>query len=232
MRRALVLLVLGACGGDDGVDPCASIAGTCLAIRVESPSIDHVDELELDILHADLHDTVAVPTGGEVSLPLLTAIALRPTPAGPTRIDVVAAGLLDGAVLGTAHGSNTLGPDQHGVLALSLAPPPGCDLGTYYCGGVELSGAVDTVYECTATVPTARGRCPGQCVAHPTLGDTCAGVGGTCIQGGLYCGGDKLDGDPSTLYECSAAGTGINPEPCARGCVVAPPGSDDACRVP
>lgn len=222
--------LLGACGGDPDVDPCASIAGTCLAVGVDSPSIDRIDELQLDILYGTLHDTLALPA--DAALPVATAIALEPTPGGPTRVDVVAAGLLADAVLGTAHASITLGPDQHGAVTLTLTAPPGCDLGTYYCGGVELSGAPDTVYACTAGVPTARGRCPGQCVDHPTLGDTCAGVGGTCVAGGFYCGGDKLDGDPSTLYECSATGTGINPEPCPLGCIVAPAGSDDACREP
>lgn len=234
-RAAAIALTLAACGDgvdDIVIDPCAPLSTTCLTVRIDSPTVERVDGLKLDISYGDLHDTVDVPTGGAAALPLVTSIELLPTAAGPTRIDVVAAGLLAGAVAGTAHAQSTLGPDQHGEILLELAPPPGCDVGTYYCGGVELDGATDTVYECTADVPIARGRCPGQCVAHPTLGDTCAGVGGACVPGGFYCGGDKLDGDPSTLYECGANGTGINPEPCALGCVVEPDGSDDRCREP
>ena len=44
----------------------------------------------------------------------------------------------------------------------------------------------------------------------------------------MYCGGDKLDGDPQTLYVCMA-GAGTSPQRCAAGCVVRA-GNDDACR--
>jgi hypothetical protein len=60
-------------------------------------------------------------------------------------------------------------------------------------------------------------------------GDTCAGVGGTCVETGLYCGGDKVDGDPSSLYRCTS-GAGAFVMECANGCVIGSPGHDDACR--
>jgi hypothetical protein len=49
-------------------------------------------------------------------------------------------------------------------------------------------------------------------------------AGASCFVGGLYCGGDKIGGDPST-------GTGAPAvvRHCASGCAVHP-GSDDACR--
>jgi len=47
---------------------------------------------------------------------------------------------------------------------------------------------------------------------------------------GDYCGGDKVSsGDPDTLYTCAGAGTPTAAEPCAYGCRVAPPGTDDYC---
>ncbi len=55
--------------------------------------------------------------------------------------------------------------------------------------------------------------------------------GGTCVQGGLYCGGDKVIGDPGTLYECNGPGTPTVVEKCASGCMVNP-GSDDSCKTP
>lgn len=59
--------------------------------------------------------------------------------------------------------------------------------------------------------------------ARPSL------AGGGCYPGGFYCGGDKLVGDPQTLYKCKASGAPELVQKCARGCTVNPPGRDDAC---
>lgn len=50
-----------------------------------------------------------------------------------------------------------------------------------------------------------------------------------CQPGGLYCGGDKLEGDPNTLYRCTTSGPIIRGA-CAAGCEVRP-GRDDRCRA-
>lgn len=52
---------------------------------------------------------------------------------------------------------------------------------------------------------------------------------GSCVVGGSYCGGDKLAGDPDTLYRCNADGTGTVIRKCENGCSVNP-GRDDSCR--
>ena len=77
-------------------------------------------------------------------------------------------------------------------------------------------------------VPEARGVCAGGCLIRPAKGDTCAGAGGTCVDTGRYCGGDKLDGDPQTLYKCQA-GSGVVSKTCPNGCQVNP-GTDDTCK--
>ena len=51
---------------------------------------------------------------------------------------------------------------------------------------------------------------------------------GPCTDGGLYCGGDELDGDPQALYRCQA-GVGVRVEVCAAGCVIET-SRDDHCR--
>jgi GH25 family lysozyme M1 (1,4-beta-N-acetylmuramidase) len=51
-----------------------------------------------------------------------------------------------------------------------------------------------------------------------------------CIEGGLYCGGDKLEGNENTLYRCQADGSAKKVEDCARGCGVRS-GQNDACRT-
>jgi hypothetical protein len=58
--------------------------------------------------------------------------------------------------------------------------------------------------------------------------DRCRGAGG-CVAGSLYCGGDKVSGDPSTLYRCTGGSAGTVVEACARGCSVNA-GANDSCR--
>jgi len=53
-------------------------------------------------------------------------------------------------------------------------------------------------------------------------------VADPCIPGGAYCGGDKVTGDPSTLYRCGAQGVGYARGACVFGCTVGV-GRDDAC---
>jgi hypothetical protein len=52
-----------------------------------------------------------------------------------------------------------------------------------------------------------------------------------CPQGaGLYCGGNGVTGDTSTLYRCSAGGLAVT-EVCAAGCETMPDGENDRCRA-
>lgn len=51
--------------------------------------------------------------------------------------------------------------------------------------------------------------------------------GGSCVVGGFYCGGDKVTGDPDTLYKCTEDGR-TKVRECSHGCEVQS-GKDDAC---
>jgi hypothetical protein len=53
--------------------------------------------------------------------------------------------------------------------------------------------------------------------------------GASCFVGGSYCGGDKIGGDPSTLFRCTGTGAPAVIRHCANGCAVRS-GQDDACR--
>ena len=228
MTRAWWLAVLVACGGDD--DPCANIDGACIALRVTSASVDAIDQLELDVLYGDSHGTSAAQPsgGGTVELPLQIAIAITVEAAVP--VGVVAAGKLAGNVLGTGAASTELAPGAHVALTIELAPPADCVAGGRYCGGDKLAGDPETLYQCNGGgVPLARGRCTHGCVVRPTQDDVCDGGPETCVEGGYYCGGNELDGDPQTLYRCLNS-VATDPMPCANGCEIAAAGTDDRCR--
>ena len=224
MRVALVCL-LAACGTDG---PCDDRDGACIALTVEG-DIGRIDQLELDLLYGGLHRTTSTrPSGGGTTgTPLEVAIEIEIS--GATTVGIVAAGKLSGNVLGTGSVTAELDTDRHTALAIVLATPDDCTPGALYCGGDKVAGDPKTLYQCNGGgVPLARGVCLGECTIRPADDDTCRGVGGTCVDGSDYCGGDKLDGDPQVLYRCSG-GVGINPRLCSDGCAVRA-GDDDICR--
>ena len=227
-RLVLAILVLASCGADD--DPCAG-AATCVRIDVASATIATIDQLELDVLYGARHATTTTqaPGGRTTKLPLATAIVLDVDGTAEIAVGVVAAGKLGAGVLGTGAASVSVAPGAHAAIALELSPIEACDAGGFYCGGDRLAGDPQTLYQCNAGgVPIARGRCADGCVVRPTDDDACRASAGTCSDGGQYCGGDKLDGDPQSLYVCDH-GVGTARVACADGCVVRP-GNDDVCR--
>jgi hypothetical protein len=60
-------------------------------------------------------------------------------------------------------------------------------------------------------------------------GDGTTNAGASCFVGGLYCGGDKIGGDPSTLFRCTGTGAPAVVRHCTSGCAVHT-SSDDACK--
>jgi len=216
-----------ACSDDD---PCAG-ADTCVRLDVDSATVARIDQLELDVVYGARHATITTQAaGGHVTdLPLSTAIVLEGAGSEPISVGIVAAGKLGASVLGTGAASTTVAPGRHATVEVELSPAPDCNAGAHYCGGDMLAGDPRTLYQCNAGgVPIARGLCPGDCLVRPGKDDVCSGVGGACRDGGSYCGGDKLDGDPRTLYVCMA-GVGTAPKLCADGCVVRA-NDDDVCR--
>ena len=230
MIRALVaavaVVVVTGCTDDD---PCAG-KSTCVRVDVRSEVVARIDQLELDIVYGDRHATTTTQAAGgrTTSLPLSTAIVLEVPGSAPISVGVVAAGKLGASVLGTGAGSTALAPHGHATVELELTPAADCSAGALYCGGDRLAGDSRTLYQCNAGgVPLARGACSAGCLVRPGKDDVCDAQG-TCRDGGSYCGGDKLVGDPQTLYVCMA-GVGTAPKPCADGCVVHA-SDDDACR--
>jgi hypothetical protein len=233
VAAALGLAAGAACSDDD---PCAG-AATCVRLDLAAAApISRIDQLELDVVYGDRHATTTTQAAGgrTTQLPLATAIVLdlaagEPAAGDPVRVGVVAAGKLGASVLGTGAGSTMILPRHHAEIAIELSPTADCNAGAFYCGGDQLAGDPDTLYQCNAGgVPIARGACSYGCQARPAHDDVCRGGGGTCVDGSRYCGGDKLDGEPQTLYVCMA-GAGVTPQRCPAGCMIRA-GNDDVCR--
>lgn len=122
--------------------------------------------------------------------------------------------------------------NEAGADAPSGASPDACVAGGAYCGGDRVVGAADTLYRCVADGgSTLLKKCASRCIRDAGQGDgaLCAPPATACKVGGAYCGGDKLDGDPSILYRCVASGAPTILERCAHGCRVMASGVDDAC---
>jgi hypothetical protein len=229
-RAALAAAFLAACGaGDDAADPCVTAAGTCLAIDVRSDTVTRIDQLDLDILYGIRHAVAHTQLDGgrAASLPVATSIVFDDATA--VEVGVVAGGKLAGSLLGTGAASATLAADEHARVTITLAEVATCQDAAFYCGGDQLAGDPATLYQCDAgAVPQARGRCAFGCTINAAADDECAAGPDTCVEGGFYCGGNKVAGDPRTRYRCTA-GAGVVDRVCPDACVIAPPGTDDDC---
>jgi len=240
VSRAAWLLVPLVALGCSGVDPCDGVAGACLAVHVTSATVRDIDRLDVAVTVGAVHGSATTARTGATSLPAVTAIELGSSITAPVDVHVAIDAERGGAVVGSGTAATVLGPGQHGSVEVRLGAPvdggapdlagPACFPGGFYCGGDKLAGDPGTLYRCDApSPPTVRGVCTYGCILRPGLDDTCRGGGGVCTTGGFYCGGDKLDGDPQTLYKCQADGTGAVAKTCPNGCQINP-GTDDTCR--
>jgi len=253
MRTAVaVALCIAGCAGE----PCDGLAGTCVSVHVaSSPTVSVVDRLDFLITFGPNHGSasVAVPSG---QLPVGTAVELGELGMPSATVRVIVHGEQAGSLVGAGEGSVTLADGAHTALHLSLGPeePPDlatgdaapgdaatdgdagpvqtqtCMPGGLYCGGDQLAGASNSLYRCVAGAPPElRGACANGCVVRPGLDDACYGGGAACVVNGLYCGGDKVTGDPRTLYRCTSSGVPAPVMLCPNACVVVA-GADDKCQ--
>jgi hypothetical protein len=222
---AAVAGVLAACSD---ADPCAG-ATTCVRLDVSSAFIETIDQLELDVVYEGLHATTTTGTAGDpVGLPLALSLTLD-LPSSPLiHIDLVAAGRLDGRVLAADVASTTVQQGTHAAIDIFLEPIEPCTETALYCGNINGPlGEGQTLYRCTGGIPIFYARCSSGCFPHSGVGGECVGLG-RCRDGGTYCGGHALDGDPNVLYVCQSF-DGITPRLCPHGCLVHGDG-DDACQ--
>jgi hypothetical protein len=227
LAGAAVAGFLAACSNIN-MDPCAG-AATCVSLDVDSLFVESIDQLELDVVYADLHATTTIGMAGTpVSLPLAIPLTLDLPKSPLIQIELVAAAKLRGALLGAGAASTTVQQGYHGALRIFVEPVDPCTEGAVYCGGtIGILRDGQTLYRCTGGVPIFYARCSSGCSPHFEAQGECFG-GGLCRDGGAYCGGHVLDGDPSTLYVCMRF-EGTTPTQCPNGCLVRGDG-DDACK--
>ena len=128
----------------------------------------------------------------------------------------------------SSSGSSTPAGEDSGIDGASS----GCTVGGLYCGGHGVNGATNLLLRCTGgTAGTVVMKCATSCIAiGPGGSDGCSKPADDCVNGGAYCGGDKVNGDPDTLYRCGSNQSTSVITRCSKGCIVMPPGQDDACR--
>ena len=216
--------LLAACSSGD---VCAG-AATCIQLEVDSLGVHAIDQLELDVVYAGVHATTTTGTSGEqVELPLALPIVINLPNVPVIDIDVIAAGRLRRSVIGVDAASTHVQQGYHEMLRVFLFPVSPCTEGALYCGGTSgVLADITSLYRCIEGVPIFYARCGRGCTSYLTDQGECVG-GGLCRDGGTYCGGHVLDGDPGVLYVCSDF-DGTAPQPCPRGCLVRGDG-DDAC---
>lgn len=120
----------------------------------------------------------------------------------------------------------TDGGSQDSAADGADAPARGCTSGEVRCGGHRLAGDPGILYRCDDDGgSTQLSVCMYGCIVSASASDKC----GVCAAGSPYCGGDKIPGDPRTLYRCNGDGTTTVIEICPTSCVVRP-GQNDICN--
>ncbi|MFT3697835.1 MAG: hypothetical protein QM831_32140 [Kofleriaceae bacterium] len=117
---------------------------------------------------------------------------------------------------GTHHETMTTGAgatDLPLVTAITLAPDGATTAGVVAAG--KLSGNTLGTAAGSSSLPTGTIELV---LVEPE----------PCVAGSNYCGGDKVAGDPSTLYECNGGGVPHAIKVCSNGCTVNI-GNDDTC---
>src|SRR6185312_5116790 len=100
-----------------------------------------------------------------------------------------------------------------------------------YCGGDYIQGDANTLYRCSGGSLSIEQSCDNGCQSMPSgQDDLCAPPASACAgyNDGLYCGGDYIQGDSSTLYRCTGGSLSVE-QVCASGCEVMANGTNDRC---
>jgi len=209
-------------------DRCGA-ATTCVNVEVNGYPFKEIDQLTFDVVYGTRHANTTIDAGGAISLPTSVPLTFALTDPALIDVELIAAGKLGGRVLGADARSIQLQLGDQISATLLLFSIRACTEGAVYCGGTgDIIAESQTLYRCTGGLPVYYARCAEACSPHFTDHGECVGLG-LCSDGGHYCGGNKLDGDPSTLYVCKDFDA-TAPVLCPSGCVIRGGDGSDACR--
>jgi hypothetical protein len=218
--RALVAAAIAGCAVACSLRPGDSCPETSRCIELELDAIPShtIDQVTLDVVYGGVHDTLTIDAvGGAIRLPTTIPLTFDVADTSLLEIGIIAAGKLNGRVVGADARSTRLQQGDHDSLLMLLFAVEPCTETAVYCGGtLGLQADFQTLYRCTGGLPTYYARCSTGCFERTGQPAQCFGLG-PCVDGGTYCGGNKLDGDPNTLYVCKDR-VGTAPRLCPNGC--------------
>jgi photosystem II stability/assembly factor-like uncharacterized protein len=129
------LLVAGGCG-TVASDPCKGVAGTCVALTVQSSTVTAVDSLHILASGALTGDQTS--SGGRANLPIVVALKLPSGVSG--ELDLHVDGVLTAAIVGSCDTSATVTDGQHTTLVCTLVGPDNGSIDMSMGGGDDLTG--------------------------------------------------------------------------------------------
>ena len=202
---------------------------TCVDLEVDGYPFNEIDQLTFDVVYGTRHANTTIDAGGAISLPTSVPLTFALTDPTPIDVSLIAAGRLGGHVLGADARTIRLQLGDHTSITLLLSHVLPCTEGAVYCGGTgDIQAEIRTLYRCTGGLPVYYAQCTSACSPHFTEHGECIGLA-LCTDGGHYCGGNKLDGDPNTLYVCKDFDA-TAPRQCPNGCTVSAADGADACK--
>jgi hypothetical protein len=171
MRLLLVGVVASLAGCVIPVDPCDGVPGTCLAVHVDAPDLDQLDQLTVRASGSGLDGERSTRSAGgtPVTLPAVVALLFPDAPDGVSlSLDLQVSAELGGQLIGGGVGSATVDAGQHASAHVGIAAhqlPAGGDL------SVQITAPAPNGQLLGAPATFANGKVTIEIVTDPPLVD-------------------------------------------------------------
>ena len=129
-------LLAGAGCGSAAIDPCKGLAGTCVALTVQSSTVATVDSLHIVASGALTGDQTSA--GGRANLPIVVALQLPANVTGSLDLHVDA--LLAATLVGSCDTDTLVTPGQHSSAICTLLNVDNGNVDMSMGGGDDLAG--------------------------------------------------------------------------------------------
>jgi hypothetical protein len=148
MKRFVVMLVIAGCGVRLG-DPCADVAGTCLAIQIESVSTGRqVDALTVSLVGDGVTTQKTASDGKPLTLPVGIGVVFDSLPRSPVTLTVAIAALHQGQLVGYGSAPAVVNRGRHQSITVHVDGAETHDLAMAHDLGapVDLASVADLVH--------------------------------------------------------------------------------------